>query len=265
MESKFLEDIEQHEVEITGGTCGVPILYRNVFAVMGGFTAPTLKLKELLPTSKLLPAEVYPGKGLLGILAADYRDTSIGPYKELLITVPVRYRPRFNPPLLPVLRMSASLSFEVFIWQLPLTSEAGLHAGIDIWGFPKFLADIDFSEDADKVACSLSEGGRHILTMEVKKNAARMKTYFDFTTFSVKDRDLLRTHIDGISGSLGRSFKPGGARRTQLGNHRQIEHGFRRFDHRPEADFRRRIGLVERVHGVEHMAGRLDLGQENGC
>ena len=182
------------------------------------YTAPTLKLKELLPTSRLVPAEIYPGKGLLGFMAGNYRDTSIGPYREFIIMVPARYHPRFNPPLLPVLRMSASLSFESFIWQLPLTSEAGLHAGIDIWGFPKFIADIDFSEDSTWVKCSLAEKGENILTLEVKKNPARMKTYFDNAFFSVKDRELLRTQVNGISGSLGRSFKPGGARLT-LGDH----------------------------------------------
>ncbi|MEW6555331.1 MAG: acetoacetate decarboxylase family protein [Actinomycetota bacterium] len=218
MESKFLEDVEQHAVEITGGTCDVPILYHEVFAAVGVFTAPTLKLKELLPSSKLVPAEVYPGKGLLGFMAADYRDTTIGPYREFIIMVPVRYQPRFNPPLLPVLRMTASLSFQAFIWQLPLTSEVGLRAGIDIWGFPKFIADIDFSEDPDWVKCTLGEKGEHILTLEVKKNPARMKTYFDYTLFSVKERELLRTQVNGIAASLGRSFRPGGARLT-LGEH----------------------------------------------
>jgi hypothetical protein len=218
MEGSFFEGIVQRPVEISGGTCEVPLLYRDVFAVAGVFAAPTLKLKELLPTSKLVPAEMYPGKGLLGFMAADYRDSTIGPYKEFLIMVPVRYRPRFNPPFLPVLRMAASLSFEVFIWQLPLTSELGLRAGIDIWGFPKFLEDIEFREDGGKVTCSLYEGGKEILSLEVKKNAARMKTSFDYTTFSVKGRELLRTPVSGISGGLGRSFRPGGARLI-LGDH----------------------------------------------
>ncbi len=218
MEGSFFEGITQRTVEITGGACEVPILYRDVFAVAGVFAAPTLKLKELLPTSKLVPAEIYPGKGLLGFMAADYRDTTIGPYREFIIMVPARYRPRLNPPLLPVLRMAASLSFEVFIWQLPLTSELGLRAGVDIWGFPKFLADIEFREEDGRVSCALSEGGKEILTLEVRKNAARMKTYFDYTVFSVKDRELLRTPVSGISGGLGRSFRPGGAR-LALGEH----------------------------------------------
>lgn len=218
MEERFFEGIEQREMEITGGTCGVPILYRDVFAISGVFVAPTLALEKHLPTAKLVPVELLPGKSLLGFLAADYRDTSIGPYREFIIMIPARYRPRINPPLVPALRMSLSLSFEVFIWQLPLTSEEGLHAGIDVWGFPKFIADIDFSEDEGSVSCSLSEEGEHILTLQVKKNAAKMKTYFDYNTFSVKDRSLLRTHVSGISSSLGRSFRPGAAA-LSLGDH----------------------------------------------
>ena len=218
MEQQFFEGIESKEIEITGGSVEVPILYRDIFAVAGVFIAPTLPLKELLPTSKLVPVEFLPGKGLLSFLAAEYHDTTIGPYKEFMIMIPVRYRPRFNPPIFPALRMSFSLSFEVFIWQLPLTSEVGLHAGIDIWGFPKFIADIDFTQDEHSVTCTLAEKGEDILTLEVDKNQASMKTYFDYTIFSVKDRELLQTHVNGLSESLGRSFKPGAARLT-LGEH----------------------------------------------
>ncbi len=218
MEGQFFAGIEQKTLEITGGTCNVPILYRDISVIIATFSAPTLKLKQLLPTSKLVPVEMFPGRGLLGFLAADYRDTSIGPYKEFMIIIPARYRPRFNPPLLPALRMGASLSMEAFIWQLPITSEVGMHAGIDIWGLPKFMAEIDFTEDEKTISCDLSEGGKRILTLEMKKHPARMKTYFDFTMFSVKDNELLRTHVQGISPSLGRSFRPGGASLV-LGEH----------------------------------------------
>jgi hypothetical protein len=218
MEGQFFEKVEQREVEITGGTCGVPILYRDVFAVAGIFVAPTLPLKNLLPTNKLAPAEILPGKGLLAFIAFDYRDTSIGPYRELGIAIPARYEPRFNPPLFPALRMAASLSFEAYVWQLPVTSEIALHAGIDIWGYPKFLADIDFTDDAKMVSCTLSENGQRILTLEVNLSAPKTKTYFDLNTYTVKDRELFFTSIKGLSGSMGRSFRPGAASLT-LGEH----------------------------------------------
>jgi len=218
MESQFFEKVQQHEVQISGGSCEVPILYREVFAAGATFVAPTLALKGLLPTSNLVPAELWPGKGLLSFMAFDYRDSSIGPYRELAMAVAVRYRPRFNAPFVPALRMSVSLSFEIFIWQLPLSSDLGLRAGIDIWGFPKFLADIEFSQDDKTVSCALAEEGRPILSLEINKNAAKMKTYFDFVIYSEKDGELLMTRVDGVSSSLGRSFRPGAAR-LELGDH----------------------------------------------
>lgn len=218
MEDRFLQEVQQREIQITGGSCAVPVIYHEAFVVAGIFLAPTLKLRDLLPTSKLVPAEVFPGKGLLAFMAADYRDSSIGPYRELGIAVPARYRPRTNPPLVPALRMAASISFEAFVWQLPVTTEVALHAGIDIWGYPKFLAEIDFQEDETHVTCSLTEKGEHILTLKVKKSLPKLKTYFDLNTYTVKDRELLFTSIQGISGSLGRSFAPGTAQ-LLLGEH----------------------------------------------
>jgi hypothetical protein len=218
MESQFFEKVKQQEVKITGGRCGVPILYHDIFAISAAFVAPAAALQGLLPTSKLVPAEIWPGKGLLALMAFDYRDTSIGPYREMALAIPVRYRPRLNVPFIPVLRMSVSLSFEIFIWQLPLDSELALNAGIDIWGLPKFLAQIEISQGDASVSCSLAEEGKHILTLEVKTKAAKMKTYFDYIIYSEKDGRLLMTRVDGLSSSLGRSFRPGTAR-LELGDH----------------------------------------------
>jgi Acetoacetate decarboxylase (ADC) len=218
MDEQFFEDVQTRPVEITGGSVDVPILYKDILAIAGSFIAPILPLKNLLPTSKLVPMQILPGKGLLTFMAFDYEDTSIGPYKEFAIAIPARYEPGFNLPLLPILRMAASLSFETYIWKLPLTSEVGLHAGIDIWGFPKFLAEIEFSQAEKSMTCSLSEKGEHILTLEVGLSNPKMKSYFDFNTYTEKDGELLLTRARGLSGAIGKSYKPGTAT-LSLGEH----------------------------------------------
>ncbi|OFW58020.1 MAG: hypothetical protein A2V52_07855 [Actinobacteria bacterium RBG_19FT_COMBO_54_7] len=218
MEREFFADVSQHTIEITGGSVEVPILYKDISTIAANFIAPVLPLKNILPTSSLVPLEILPGKGLLSFMAFDYRDTSIGPYKELAIAIPVRYEPRINIPLFPALRMAASLSLEVYVWHLPLDSEIGIHAGIDIWGFPKFLAEIEFSETEKSISCSLSEKGEHILTLEVGITKPKMKSYFDIKPYTVKDDRLLFTEIKGLSGGVGRSFLPGTAN-LSLGEH----------------------------------------------
>jgi hypothetical protein len=226
MESTFFEGLEIKKREIRGGTVEVPVRYQQVFAVGGIFTAPVLPLQKLLPTSKLVPAEIIPGKGLLAVMAFDYRESSIGPYREVGIAVPARYRPRMNPPLFPALRMSASLSYEAYIWKLPVTTEIALRAGIDVWGYPKFMGEIEFTEDDEQVSCRLSEEGRHILTLTVRKFPTRLKTYFDLNTWTVKDDELLFTCIKGISSSLGRTFTPGRAR-LELGEDHPVSRTIR--------------------------------------
>ncbi len=200
MEGWLPEEVEQKEVAITGGSCAVPVIYREVFAVAGIFLAPTLKLRDLLPTSKLVPAEVMPGKGLLAVVAFDYRDTSIGPYREVGIAVPARYRPRFNPMLVPPLRMAASLSYEAFVWQLPVTTETALHAGIDIWGYPKFLAEIEFEESEE------GGSGLGVLSGRVLRLRARRVPHMGWNTLSVRDGSALLLGLDGADVYFAHSY-----------------------------------------------------------
>lgn len=48
---------------------------------------------------------------------------------------------------------------------MPVTTEIARDAGIDLAGYPKFLADITFEQNDQWVQCSLREAGRHILTL----------------------------------------------------------------------------------------------------
>lgn len=218
MEEDFFEGLEKTEVRITGGSVELPILYRESTCVTGVFTVPAAAVRELLPTPDLVPLPVWPGRSLLGFSAFSYRDTSIGPYNEFAIGIPVRYKPSHNDWPMPALRMAATLSFDIFIWKLPVTSEVALNAGIDIWGYPKFLADIDFEDKIDAVSCRVVAEGKHILTFSVRKMDAKMKTYLDLNSYTVKDGNILWTPVRGISTGLGRSFKPG-TTHLELGDH----------------------------------------------
>lgn len=218
MEEGFFDGLEKTEVRITGGTVELPILYREATCITGVFTVPAAAVKELLPSPDLVPLLIWPGRALLGFSAFSYRDTSIGPYNEFAIGIPVRYKPSRNDWPMPALRMAATLSFDIFIWKLPVTSEVALNAGIDIWGYPKFLADIDFEDKADAVSCRVAAEGKHILTFSVRKMDAKMKTYLDLNSYTVKDGNILWTPVRGISTGLGRSFKPGTVH-LELGDH----------------------------------------------
>lgn len=219
MDNVFFNGIQQHEVVISGGvSCSLPFLYYNAYSFSAVFSVRTSMLKALLPSPHLVPLEILPGIGSMVFVAADYHSTSIGPYKELLITIPVRYRPSFNAPLLPLLKMTANLSFEIYVWQLPVTSPLGFQAGIDIWGFPKRLSELDFSETSKTLSCTLLEEGEEVLTLQVKKPKPKKKAEFNYDMFTELNGEILRTPVKGHSDAFGLSMMPGGAQ-LHMGKH----------------------------------------------
>ena len=65
--------------------------------------------------------------------------------------------------------MMAKRYFTAYVWQLPVTTERARRGGVDMYGYPKFLADISFSREKDALACTLSEGGKNILVLKGQK------------------------------------------------------------------------------------------------
>ena len=170
MHHDFFDGIEQVKMKIDGGTGMFPIFYRDarLFALV--LPANLRKLKRLLPDWRFVPAQAAPGVGSVVLIALEYYDTDINPYNEFLMGI-VLNCPYFAPiPGYNLLRQYLSRFFNVFVYHLPVTTEIALRGGIDFYNFPKFIADIDFSDTEKRVTCDLSRDGEKILTMSGEKD-----------------------------------------------------------------------------------------------
>ncbi len=222
MEERDLDGMERETVHTGSGPVELPILYNDTLSIASFFAAPTAGVKELLPSPSLAPVELWPGKSTICFIAFSHHQASIGHHREFWIAIPSTYQQPYRSYLLPALRMAASLSFQLFVWKLPVTTQVALDIGREIWGYPKMLAEIDFSEDHGRVICRVAEGGAEVATMRVGKTKANVKTYLDFNTFTVKDQGILWTPVKCLAGGLRRSFRPG-ASSLSLGNHALAE------------------------------------------
>lgn len=169
MHHDFFNGIEQVKIKVDGGTALFPIFYRDarMFALV--LPANLRKLKRLLPDWRFVPAQAAPGVGSVVLIALEYYDTDINPYNEFLMGI-VLNSPYFAPiPGYNLLRQYLSRFFNVFVYHLPVTTEIALRAGIDFYNFPKFIADIDFSDTEKRITCGLSRDGEKILTMSGEK------------------------------------------------------------------------------------------------
>ena len=94
----FFEDTPIKTLDMAGEPFEFPVLYYDFRMISTTFSAKTKKLKKLLPHANFKPIEILPGTGMLIITAFEYLDTSIGPYNEVSVSIPVRFPPGFIFP-----------------------------------------------------------------------------------------------------------------------------------------------------------------------
>lgn len=215
----FFKDTPRKTLDMAGQPIEFPILYYDLRCLTAIFTAGTGRLRKLLPHPNLKPIEMWPGKGMLGITAFEYHDTSIGPYNEIAITIPVKFPPGFVFPGLAAISMMRKNVFPVHIHHLPVTTEIALKAGIHFWNYPKFLADIAFEDRGGNLEVTLKETGQLILKLTAEKQAARKSGHPQFHTHSMKDNVVMHALVDGWAPRLG-SVMMGNVAKLELGEHR---------------------------------------------
>jgi hypothetical protein len=96
-----------------------------------------------------------------------------------------------------------------------------LDGGRVIYGYTKFIADMDFQKRPAYQGVRLSEGGRHILTLTVQQRGLPLRDNRPLITYSVREGELLKTTVPSRAVyQLG--FRPGmGA--LELGDHEIAE------------------------------------------
>lgn len=194
----------------------LPILYHrdDFFAVF--HTADLAKVQAVMPSRRLFPVTMGGNRALVAIGAFNYIDTSIGPYGEVAVGVPVTFD-RKAPAVIGALLETRYPTFGILVLHLPVTNTIARDAGRGIWGYTKFVADMRFRITPERLACELSEEGRHILTVTVKRGGLTLGDTRPFVTYSVKDGALIRTTIPA-RGTFRANFRGTGSS-LALGDH----------------------------------------------
>jgi len=187
--SAFFKCIAQNDLLLTpfDGLVGkLPVFYYDNTSMTAVFTAATRKVKALLPDPKMKPLELLPGRCAVAFSAFEYRDTDIDPYNEFSIAFLMSYG-RHTLPGLGLLNGLMNRCFEAYVWQLPVTTEVARWGGVELYGYPKFIADIDFMRTPNQLACRLSLHGEHILTIEGKVLPTAPAKMLRYRAYSMKE------------------------------------------------------------------------------
>ena len=175
----------------------LPILYlRDDFFGLY-HTADKKKISEILPSDKLTPVTMPNGRAVIAIMAYNYLETSIGSYGEIPVAIPVLFEKKQLPlgGFLPLMLQGAYPGFGVLVMHLPVTKVVARDAGRGEWGYTKFVADMDFSITPEFLECRMYEKDQFIFDLRVMRRGFHMPDKNPLITFSVKERQLIRTTI----------------------------------------------------------------------
>jgi hypothetical protein len=133
-------------------------------------------VRDVLPTADLRPVRFPGDRALVALIATRYHEWTCAnadggtivfrPFGEVAVAAFVTRWPA--PAVLPVLPgMPHALAAGLFWLHIPNTSGEATWAG-RILGEPKFVADIDFTEDVVNRGVHVAEGGREILAFSMR-------------------------------------------------------------------------------------------------
>jgi len=215
----FFKDTPRKTLDMAGEPIEFPILYYDLRMIHAVFNVKNNAIKKLVPHSNYKPIEIWPGTGMLGITAFEYFDTSIGPYNEIAIAIPISFPPSFAFPGLAAISMMRKKLFHVYIHHLPVTTEIALKGGFYFWNYPKFLAEISFKDEGQNLEVILKEKGEMILKLKSRKLPLSRSSRLTFYTYSIKDRVVMRGLVEGWAPKIGETML-GSDAELELGNHR---------------------------------------------
>jgi len=216
---------------IQGRTITLPVEIRVARSWAATFTVAAQAAQALIAHTGLEVAQMRPGKAIASLAAVRYEDGDLDRYNEVAVAFVVR--PHDAPETTPGRKAIevARNKTGIYIHHLPVDQSFTLEAGRTIWGYPKFLADIDIDERPKATRITLRHDGAHVLSLTVRRG---IKVWFglpNLPTYTFIDGVLRRTAWETFP--EGTRARIGGAT-LELGTH-------------PIADELRSIGLPHRA------------------
>jgi hypothetical protein len=206
----------QKGVDVGSAKIDLPIMYYRDDSFIGVFGAALEPVRALLPSHELFPVTLPDGRGIVAVAAFNYAETSAGPYGEIGIVIPCTLR-KEAPPFMPLLLEERYPGFGWFVQHLPVTSLVARDGGRVVYGYTKFISNMDFQKRPAYQSVRLSEGDAHILTLTVQQTGMMLRDNRSLVTYSVKDGDLIKTTIP-VRSVYQMAFTPG-CGVLELGDH----------------------------------------------
>jgi acetoacetate decarboxylase len=225
------EKINDQQYLIDGVEINMPVKVRRASNAFATFLVNAKAAQEWIASSGLEVIEILPGKAIMQLVGVDYKDNDLGDYNEAGVSFYVREPGTAKGlPVIGALRAFMKGEATSYIHLLPVDQSFTMHAGRFIWGYPKWVAEIDIDENDKYYETRFSDNGQHVFTFRTKTGGKRSLNNQKQPSFGYRGGKLYKTV--GIANGEGAEFSLGGEAPV-LGDH-------------PIADQLRKLGLPKK-------------------
>ena len=193
LDSDFFQEVEHTPVPLDSFDVYVPLFYRDIELMSMTLMAPWDALRAALPSKRLYPYKLTPWHGVVSLTTYAYKDCDIGPYNEVAVNIPVTLD-KPTPILTGIVRRPPAIP-KGFVTQLPVTTEIARELGVDLAGYPKIIADIQYKDEGDWLACTWKSDGRLVLSVRGRKLSGKTVPRSIFHPMTCREGYLLRSEL----------------------------------------------------------------------
>jgi hypothetical protein len=205
-----------HTYTVMGRAVRVPVEVARASALSATYLASAARVEAWIEASGLRPLQVAPGRTLISIAGLRYEEGDWGRYDEVCIATPV-LAPEVPRGVRATLRALWAGQLGLYLRYLPVTDEFSCRAGVELYGFPKWLARIEVVETAHDAELSFSSDDRPVLSLAARcATGTRAFEPVSIDAYSHHEGTLRRCRFT-VSGA-GVGVRAGGAE-LKLGTH----------------------------------------------
>lgn len=203
--------IDQSVVRTSEGDVAVPMFFYDASYMISLFHVDAQRLVDAIGDAAVEPALDRKGRGIVGLAFYEYRHASIASYNEVGLAAQVVRKGDKSPkfPLFDMVRKPAARKSYNYLFHLPVTTQSANVAGLEVWGFPKFVADIPIAIDGRRFEGSVIDpvSATPILTYAGDSGAGLMLPGMDLRIYTELEgrpmEAIVDTNYKGHSGTGG--------------------------------------------------------------
>lgn len=196
---------------IAGKTVAFPVVVAEASMFMNAFLVDARVAQAMIGDSGFRVMELWPGKSILQLLAVDYRKNDLGDYNEAAILFPVLTPGERKPiPVFGAMWRLATGAAANYVYRMPVNQAFTAHAGRFIWGFPKWVTQVDIEFTDRRAAASFIDEDELVFSIAAKTGASGIAKEQRAASVAIRDGKAWKTW--GSNAGSGVTFALGGER-----------------------------------------------------